>query len=112
MNLRSGYHQIRISDEDVEKTAFTTPFGHHEFKVLSFGLTNAPGTFQSIMNRIFGRHLDDFMLVYLDDNLVFSKNVEDHLLDILRKHKRLAKLSMEVCLGSEQFALFGACSEC
>ena len=65
LDLASGYHLIRISDEDVPKTAFTTSFGYYEFKVLSFGLTNAPSTFQAVMNEKFG-HLHNFCVVYLD----------------------------------------------
>ena len=99
LDLAQGYHQIRISEEDVPKIAFRMPFGHYQFKVLSFKLTNAPATFQGVMNRIFERYLGKFMLVYLDDILVFSKNQEEHLehlrkvFDILRKNKIYAKLT-------------------
>jgi hypothetical protein len=99
LDLAQGYHQILISDEDAPKTAFRTPFGHYQFKVLSFGLTNAPETFQGVMNQIFHKYLGKFVLVYLDDILVFSKNEEEHIvhmskvLKILRKHWLYAKLS-------------------
>jgi hypothetical protein len=93
LNLMSGYHQIKIRPEDVAKTAFRTPLGHYQFKVLPFGFTNAPATFQSTMNRIFALLLGKSVVVYLDDILVFSKTPEEHVvhlkqvLDILREHK-------------------------
>jgi hypothetical protein len=97
LDLNSGYFQIRISDEDAKKTAFTTPLGQYEFKVLGQGLANSPATFQSVMNRIFAPHLYKFVVVYLDDILVFSKSPEEHVehlrtvLDLLRQHKFYAK---------------------
>ena len=99
LDLAQGYHQIQILEEDVPKTAFRVPFGHYQFKVLSFGLTNAPATFQGVMNRIFQQHLGKFVLVYLDDILVFSKTQEEHLehlrkvFEILRENKLFAKLT-------------------
>lgn len=76
IDLKSGYHQVRIRAEDVPKTAFNTRYGSFEFLVLPFGLTNAPPTFQRMMNSIVGDYLDKFVLVYLDDILVFSKSKE------------------------------------
>ena len=78
LDLKSGYNQIRITPGDEEKTAFTTRYGLFEFTVMSFGLTNAPATFQRTMNNIFVQYLDEFILVYLDDILIFSVKVKDH----------------------------------
>ena len=99
LDLRSGYHQIRIAPEDVSKTAFRTRYGHFEFLVLPFGLTNAPGTFMHLMHQTFREYLDDFVLVFLDDILIFSKTLEEHerhvklVLDKLRVSKLYAKES-------------------
>ena len=99
LDLRSGYNQIRNQDSDVSKTAINTPFGHFQFRVMGFGLTNAPATFQSLMNSILQPHLRKFVVVFLDDILVFSKTWEDHqhhlqtVLETLRKSELYCKQS-------------------
>jgi len=99
IDLRSGYHQIRIQPDDVPKTAFRTRYGHYEFLVLPFGLTNAPATFMHLMHETFRPYLDNFVIVFLDDILIFSKTLKEHevhvkkVLEILRQQKLFAKES-------------------
>jgi hypothetical protein len=97
--LRYGYHQVRINDEDISKTAFRTRYGHYEFMVVRFGLSNAPAVFMCLMNGVFRDYLDKSIIVSLHDILVYSKSEEEHekhlrmVLQVLREHRLYAKLS-------------------
>jgi len=99
IDLRSRYHQIRVKAEDVSKTAFRTRYGHYEYYVMPFGVTNAPGVFMEYMNRIFHPYLDQFVVVFIDDILVYLKSEEEHaehlriMLQVLKEKRLCAKLS-------------------
>ena len=97
--MRSGYHQLKVQKSDVPKTAFKTRYGHYEFLVMPFGLTNAPTAFMDLMNRVFQTNLDRFVIVFIDDILVYSGSSEEHseylriVLQTLRERQLYAKLS-------------------
>ncbi|GKD41741.1 putative nucleotidyltransferase, ribonuclease H [Tanacetum coccineum] len=99
IDLRSTYHQLRVQDDDISKTAFRTRYGHFEFTVMPFGLTNALAVFIVLMNRVCKLYLDKFVIVFIDDILIYSKTKEDHenhlrlMLDLLRKEKLYVKFS-------------------
>ncbi|KAI3752357.1 hypothetical protein L2E82_24335 [Cichorium intybus] len=99
IDLRSGYHQLKVVEEDVPKTAFRTQYGHYEFLVMPFGLTNAPAVFMDLMNRVCKPYLDKFSIVFIDDILIYSRRKEEHgqhlklILELLRNEKLYAKFS-------------------
>nr|GFB13855.1 putative reverse transcriptase domain-containing protein [Tanacetum cinerariifolium] len=99
IDLRSGYHQLRVREEDIPKTAFRTRYGHYEFQVMPFGLTNAPAVFMDLMNRVCKPYLDKFMIVFIDDILIYSKDEKEHeehlkaILELLKKEELYAKFS-------------------
>nr|GEV25849.1 reverse transcriptase domain-containing protein [Tanacetum cinerariifolium] len=99
IDLRSGYHQLRVRDEDIPKTTFRTRYGHYEFQVMSFGLTNAPAVFMDLVNHVCESYLDKFVIVFIDDILIYSRNKEEHanhlriILELLKEEKLYAKFS-------------------
>jgi hypothetical protein len=99
IDLHTGYHQLKVRESDIPKTAFTTRYGLFEYTVMSFGLTNAPVYFMNLMNKVFMKFLDKFVVVFIDDILVYSKTEEEHaehlrlVLGTLREHQLYAKFS-------------------
>ncbi|KAH0636443.1 hypothetical protein KY289_036358 [Solanum tuberosum] len=101
MDLRSGYHKLKVSECDIPKTTFRTRYGHYEFLVMSFGLTNAPTVFMDLMNRVFKPYLDMFVIVFIDDILIYSRNNEDHV-----SHLRIV---LQTLKDKELYAKFSKC---
>nr|KYP42588.1 Transposon Ty3-I Gag-Pol polyprotein [Cajanus cajan] len=101
IDLRSGYHQIRVKFEDIPKTAFRTHYGHYEYLVMPFGVTNAPGVFIDYMNRIFQQYLDRFVVVFTDDILVYSKTREEHTENL--------RIVMQTLKDKQLYAKFSRC---
>jgi hypothetical protein len=101
INLRSGYHQLKIRESDIPKTAFHTRYGLYEYTLMSFGLTNSPVYFMYLMNKVFVEYLDKFIVVFIDDIIIFSKTEEEH-----EKHLRMV---LEKLRSNQLYAKFSKC---
>jgi hypothetical protein len=101
IDLRSGYHQLKIRESDISKTTFHTRYGLYEYTVMSFGLTNAPAYFMYLMNKVFMEYLDRFVIVFIDDILIFSKTMEEH-----EEHLRLVLAKLR---SNQLYAKFSKC---
>ncbi|KAL0544206.1 hypothetical protein IC582_019319 [Cucumis melo] len=101
IDLRSGYHQLKVRESDIAKTSFRTRYGHYEFRVMPFGLTNAPAVFMDLMNRIFHQYLDQFVIVFIDDILVYSVDKESH-----EEHLRIV---LQTLRDKQLYAKFNKC---
>ncbi|GKB12164.1 putative reverse transcriptase domain-containing protein, partial [Tanacetum coccineum] len=101
IDLRSGYHQLKVHEEDISKIAFRTRYGHYEFQVMPFGLTNAPAIFMDLMNRVCKLNLDRFMIVFIDDILIYSKS--------RKEHEGLLNLILNLLKKEELYAMFSKC---
>nr|GFC08309.1 putative reverse transcriptase domain-containing protein [Tanacetum cinerariifolium] len=99
--LRPGYHQLRVREEDIPKIAFRTRYGHYEFQVMPFGLTNAPAVFMDLMNQVCKPYLDKFVIIFIDDILIYLKDEKEHeehlrqILELLKKEELYAKFTDE-----------------
>ncbi|GKF00917.1 putative reverse transcriptase domain-containing protein [Tanacetum coccineum] len=99
IDVRSGYHQLRVREEDIPKITFKTRYGHYEFQVMPFGLTNAPAVFMDLMNRVCKPYLDRFVIVFIDDILIYSTSIKEHeghlklILRLLKEEELYAKFS-------------------
>ncbi|GJU64233.1 putative reverse transcriptase domain-containing protein [Tanacetum coccineum] len=119
IDLRSGYHQLRVREEDILKMALRTRYGHYEFQVMPFGLTNAPAVFMHLMNRVCKPYLDKFVIVFIDDILIYSKNKKEHeehlkaIMELLKKEELYAKFSKcEFWIPKVQFLSHVIDSQC
>jgi len=103
LDLASGFHQIEMNPDDIPKTAFTVEGGHYEFIRMPFGLKNAPATFQRVMDNIFGALIGTICLVYLDDIIIFSTSLQDHLIHLKTIFERLRSANFKVQLTKSNF---------
>ena len=101
IDLRSGYHQLKIKEADIPKTAFRTRYGHYEFLVMPFGLTNAPAVFMDLMNRVFRPYLDKFVIVFIYDILVYSSSSDDH--------EKYLRIVLQTMCDKQLYAKFSKC---